>query len=208
MEPPRRRGKDSGTVHGCGQLRITPAWAGKSRPSPASEMPTKDHPRVGREKFLWRLRRESILGSPPRGRGKLQLGKLCVDVGGITPAWAGKSGSSAAVRSGAWDHPRVGGEKGARRGPALGRTGSPPRGRGKEGLADRQAGVEGITPAPAGKSRFPGIAPALVWDHPRMGGEKASSSPIRDFLMGSPPRGRGKGGPHDFFPLGPGITPA
>ena len=28
--PPHGRGKDSGTVHGCGQLRITPALAGKS----------------------------------------------------------------------------------------------------------------------------------------------------------------------------------
>ena len=33
------------------QSGITPAQAGKSRPSPASEMPTKDYPRVGGEKI-------------------------------------------------------------------------------------------------------------------------------------------------------------
>ena len=49
--PPRGRGKDKerwATGHGEG---ITPAQAGKSRPSPASEMPTKDYPRVGGEKI-------------------------------------------------------------------------------------------------------------------------------------------------------------
>ena len=48
--PPRGRGKDSGTVHGCGQLRITPAWAGKSREIPLHLRAAKDHPRVGGEK--------------------------------------------------------------------------------------------------------------------------------------------------------------
>ena len=49
--PPRGRGKDSGTVHGCGQLRITPAWAGKSREIPLHLRAAKDHPCVGGEKL-------------------------------------------------------------------------------------------------------------------------------------------------------------
>ena len=49
--PPHGRGKDSGTVHGCGQLRITPALAGKSREIPLHLRAAKDHPRVGGEKF-------------------------------------------------------------------------------------------------------------------------------------------------------------
>ena len=69
--PPRGRGKDSGTVHGCGQLRITPAWAGKRCSSGRCCMRQRDHPRVGGEKT------ENITpsiyeqGSPPRRRGKV-----------------------------------------------------------------------------------------------------------------------------------------
>ena len=50
--PPRGRGKDSGTVHGCGQLRITPAWAGKRARCPCWCAGGQDHPRVGGEKSL------------------------------------------------------------------------------------------------------------------------------------------------------------
>ena len=50
-------------------------------------------------------------GSPPRGRGKVEL-SVCQCFGaGITPAWAGKrQGGLPAVRKNR-DHPRVGGEK-------------------------------------------------------------------------------------------------
>ena len=71
------------------------------------------------------------MGSPPRMRGK--VGGLADDdaVGGITPAYAGKSGKALWNPPGAWDHPRVCGEKT----PAvINRAcvgGSPPRMRGK-----------------------------------------------------------------------------
>ena len=68
--PPRGRGKDSGTVHGCGQLRITPAWAGKSREIPLHLRAAKDHPCVGGEKGTQGLKGQAWEGSPPHGRGK------------------------------------------------------------------------------------------------------------------------------------------
>ena len=49
--PPRGRGKAEQQAYEQLQSGITPAQAGKSRPSPASEMPTKDYPRVGGEKI-------------------------------------------------------------------------------------------------------------------------------------------------------------
>ena len=132
------------------------------------------------------------LGSPPRGRGKVVVSSMVTAPSRITPAWAGKSGSSAAVRSGAWAHPRVGGEKGARRGPALGRTGSPPRGRGKAVKFRCTCGLQRITPAWAGKSRSAGLWAARHRDHPRMGGEKFCRVRLCPMCQGSPPRGRGK----------------
>ena len=70
------------------------------------------------------------------------------------------------------DHPRVCGEKRTRCGCLAGRTGSPPRMRGKaiHGLA---LGVHaGITPAYAGKSDGTIVEGKLNRDHPRVCGEK------------------------------------
>ena len=89
-------------------------------------------------------------------------------------------------------NPRVGGEKGARRGPALGRTGSPPHGRGKDGESTGIGGADGITPAQAGKSYCPATRSFWSWDHPRADGEKSAASVPRYPGSGSPPRGRGK----------------
>ena len=50
--------------------------------------------------------------------------------------------------------------------------GSPPRGRGKDGILVHGLEKEGITPAWAGKSSCRFILGQLAWDHPRVGGEK------------------------------------
>ena len=86
--------------------------------------------------------------------------------------------------------------------------GSPPRGRGKEGLADRQAGVEGITPALAGKSQHGAAKRRLYRDHPRVGGEKWFWTSIPSGLVGAPPRRRGKDYSDCTKELRLGITPA
>ena len=68
--PPRGRGKGEQKLLLFQPLRITPAWAGKSRLDYYFPQFAKDHPRVGGEK----LKTSEILpanrGSPPRGRGK------------------------------------------------------------------------------------------------------------------------------------------
>ena len=75
-------------------------------------MPSQtDHPRVGGEKTDDHLKGLRDLGSPPHGRGKGLLGGGLTGLGGITPAWAGKSGKGARSDGGCWDHPRVSGEK-------------------------------------------------------------------------------------------------
>ena len=130
--PPRGRGKAYIFPTFWGVERITPAWAGKSAAITARACWPRDHPRVGGEKdselFLCRTR----VGSPPRGRGKVQRPKRRKPGSRITPAWAGKSSSSMRVVQSSRDHPRVGGEKIIRMTTPKYPVGSPPRGRGKD----------------------------------------------------------------------------
>lgn len=159
---------------------------------PAMTGTPRDHPRVGGEKELDDRFKTAELGSPPRRRGKVHSQLLVVGIVRITPAWAGKSLFCFAAAVPIQDHPRMGGEKSLGFRFVLAGPGSPPRGRGKALPGRQLAEPRGITPAQAGKICSDCRCSNRRWDHPRMGGEKASSSPIRDFLMGSPPRGRGK----------------
>ena len=129
--PPRMRGKETELRLPIGELRITPAYAGKRQGNKISNTQYTDHPRVCGEKRDLFPAAWSYAGSPPRMRGK---GQICPRRGlqrGITPAYAGKRLNTSSVPALYRDHPRVCGEKGAterrqRRGP-----GSPPRMRGK-----------------------------------------------------------------------------
>ena len=170
--PPRRRGKAKERNVQLNLTRITPAWAGKSYGTDGKMPWLWDHPRVGGEKSKHCRASTSLVGSPPRGRGKgPHLEKTAVR-GGITPAWAGKRRLSMLGCVAFWDHPRVGGEKLRVCWGDIVAWGSPPRGRGKgwnpcwRGLLNR------ITPAWAGKSPASRQQSPSPRDHPRVGGEK------------------------------------
>ena len=110
------------------------------------------------------------------------------------------------VRS--WDHPRVCGEKSTAPGRRSGKTGSPPRMRGKvPGVPPPYCG-SGITPAYAGKRAAPSGSSMASWDHPRVCGEKPWRSPAAPGTQGSPPRMRGKAASTASTSLKTGITPA
>ena len=109
--PPRMRGKACLTLIIRLLLGITPAHAGKSLPAVLKCPPTRDHPRVCGEKRRVRSWRALLLGSPPRMRGKVFIGQVCIAPKGITPACAGKSLRPDNNPSTSWDHPRVCGEK-------------------------------------------------------------------------------------------------
>ena len=69
---------------------ITPAYAGKSR-FPSSTAPyRRDYPRACGEKFNLKEMSKTLLGSPPRVRGKGVVDVLVPEPFGITPAYAGK----------------------------------------------------------------------------------------------------------------------
>ena len=130
--PPRGRGKVLDVVRFVGFLRITPAWAGKSRRGHIRTEADQDHPRVGGEKNSSGGLELIDFGSPPRGRGKARgvLYSVCKER--ITPAWAGKSNLLGQSPWKSEDHPRVGGEKRFPHRSLLRHPGSPPRGRGKD----------------------------------------------------------------------------
>ena len=125
-------------------------------------------------------------------RGKVHFLKIGLNERGITPACAGKSWLFWISAGVFWDHPRVCGEKPAVAALSMGFSGSPPRMRGKAQGADRLDCRVGITPACAGKSRFPSSKAPSRRDHPRVCGEKSGQGAKKKKQVGSPPRVRGK----------------
>ena len=134
----------------------------------------------------------TVLGSPPRMRGKVQpLGERGSQAG-ITPAYAGKSRSVQGPAGNSGDHPRVCGEKLFRFILVLHPLGSPPRMRGKAAQSAKEAKTVGITPAYAGKRLRSAGSATAARDHPRVCGEKSYAATIWRITQGSPPRMRGK----------------
>ena len=125
-------------------------------------------------------------------RGKAEIKRPAACESGITPAYAGKRCRLPVLIPLRWDHPRVCGEKS--KGVAVGwrDVGSPPRMRGKGQHEPCPVWRRGITPAYAGKSVNTVETTQLVWDHPRVCGEKNECHYSLDEGLGSPPRMRGK----------------
>ena len=174
--PPRVRGKENHAVRCWGVYRITPACAGKRAVIAATDAIPRDHPRVCGEKAAPTTGRASILGSPPRVRGKVNSLITNYNNVGITPACAGKSGQGRLYLGVLWDHPRVCGEKRLEAEISGNARGSPPRVRGKACPQLRSVCRCRITPACAGKSTAGSILPLLRKDHPRVCGEKTKES--------------------------------
>ena len=109
--PPRVRGKEQGGGREESEKGITPARAGKSPISQNARGVSRDHPRACGEKVDEVLINESLLGSPPRVRGKGFRKNVENMPTGITPARAGKSTDLRKHISCSRDHPRACGEK-------------------------------------------------------------------------------------------------
>ena len=128
--------------------------------------------------------------------------------GGITPAYAGKRTGARRWPPGAWDHPRIRGEKLFCLSRLPCRLGSPPHTRGKVPFPALRNPLCGITPAYAGKRQTRSTRTILWRDHPRIRGEKGAVVNSIVCLSGSPPHTRGKVIVIHVSPSSPGITPA
>ena len=150
--PPRVRGKAHAAVLHGGEIRITPAYAGKRAATAHPAAAHWDHPRVCGEKCFSEEHPQIRLGSPPRVRGKDQKPPRSLLRHWITPACAGKRLCGAASAGNSMDHPRVCGEKGETATNVCNGLGSPPRVRGKDAAVVLLHSIDRITPACAGKS--------------------------------------------------------
>ena len=126
----------------------------------------------------------------------------------ITPAYAGKSLPLLSSMCISEDHPRLCGEKGSSVPGGDCFWGSPPPMRGKGELPCPVNGLNGITPAYAGKSFFDDPPKSLFEDHPRLCGEKTKSRCRFSSSKGSPPPMRGKVLQQSDRKPHSGITPA
>ena len=131
-------------------------------------------------------------GSSPRGRGKRDLCPLGGVVGGLIPAWAGKT-HGGTFRCGVLTaHPRVGGENSHPSRHRRWKKGSSPRGRGKPPQRTLPCRLTRLIPAWAGKTSGLSHTVASAGAHPRVGGENFLGLFGRWAIPGSSPRGRGK----------------
>ena len=110
----------------------------------------------------------------------------------ITPAYAGKRPVVAAVLNRVRDHPRLCGEKFVKSFKHVRTPGSPPPMRGKAICRRMMKNAGRITPAYAGKSQLIVVFQNLLWDHPRLCGEKLEAYMAQQKASGSPPPMRGK----------------
>ena len=88
--PPHMRGKERGLFVVAGSLRITPAYAGKSKKLAGRKPGFWDHPRICGEKTSFFSIPYLVSGSPPHMRGKATYPAGASQNVGITPAYAGK----------------------------------------------------------------------------------------------------------------------
>ena len=150
--PPRVRGKQSESSVESSAPGITPACAGKTCRNGFLVCLDWDHPRACGENAAEMLSGSRFEGSPPRMRGKPDLGYFFRRVKGITPAHAGKTRRVARKEMPERDHPRACGENTLSRPSRLRGAGSPPRMRGKRCPASIALSAGRITPAHAGKT--------------------------------------------------------
>ena len=206
--PPLTRGKEPLRCSSSSISRITPAYAGKSVHFAQMSCHLRDHPRLRGEKGLGLIVAGGAGGSPPLTRGKGLLYRQLRAVWRITPAYAGKRIVDGDKTLDFEDHPRLRGEKYKLRLHDMTFMGSPPLTRGKAWGGGGGAGGWRITPAYAGKSRYPYRWNGRSKDHPRLRGEKYTLCPSRENADGSPPLTRGKACPTHFRQPQSGITPA
>ena len=141
-------------------------------------------------------------------RGKVSSAAKCRRRRGITPAHAGKRTAGGMFQRPTGDHPRACGEKRMRAMRGRGRTGSPPRMRGKVPPHCSAIAIARITPAHAGKSVVIDFITGIAQDHPRACGEKFQRIFCFGYYQGSPPRMRGKDDKGIWYGYLNGITPA
>ena len=172
--------------------QLIPAWAGKTTLRVGQQDRPTAHPRVGEENASSLAMSLALIGSSPRGRGKPIVTLAAFTVARLIPARAGKTPAVASRASGAWAHPRAGGENSVCEELEPPSGGSSPRGRGKPPMLMLSDPTTRLIPARAGKTSWSRPPTLTARTHPRAGGENNRTSAALRAREGSSPRGRGK----------------
>ncbi|SES04329.1 hypothetical protein SAMN05443377_1391 [Propionibacterium cyclohexanicum] len=187
---------------------LTPAFAGKTGAPSSSRRCRRAHPRIRGEDAGPQTPPRFHRGSPPHSRGRLPNPADQHASSGLTPAFAGKTGGPRRCIAATPAHPRIRGED-AGAGAGLSRVmGSPPHSRGRPYAGVVEAGVEGLTPAFAGKTRSPQRWGDDERAHPRIRGEDQGGDGAGRAPRGSPPHSRGRQHVRCFVFSDGGLTPA
>ena len=91
-------------------LRIIPAYAGSTKPTPWMGRPWRDHPRIRGEHPIAAKPDNLVMGSSPHTRGAPDDGAQFGRCSGIIPAYAGSTRGTGTTRGLRSDHPRIRGE--------------------------------------------------------------------------------------------------
>ena len=173
-------------------IGITPAGAGKTALTNATERVQRDHPRRCGENYGNLDSYDAWEGSPPQVRGKRFLRTIPHQQQRITPAGAGKTDAVEHFLQLFQDHPRRCGENLDYLFRIRIVQGSPPQVRGKRRRAASCLQGSRITPAGAGKTALQAAMSQPSLDHPRRCGENRRTRCPGLNRLGSPPQVRGK----------------
>ena len=164
---PRVRGKLSSCLAGLFAVRIIPARAGQTHERKEMQKRASDHPRACGANQTTFLRRQHVIGSSPRVRGKPVTPAASPLRRRIIPARAGQTGVMTISSMTSPDHPRACGANSDGHRGEWGPDGSSPRVRGKRTSSPR-CGIGGrIIPARAGQTTIPRAERFPKTDHPR-----------------------------------------
>ena len=150
--PPHARGRHKQSFQGDGDVRLTPACAGKTLTSTGRNWKPTAHPRMRGEDVSRPSPSRFTFGSPPHARGRLRPRQRRMALDRLTPACAGKTPGTNTAPPANPAHPRMRGEDGGIAVFGSGIDGSPPHARGRHGSLRRLVLRPRLTPACAGKT--------------------------------------------------------
>ena len=171
--------------------RFIPACAGNASPEPAAPIARPVLPRVCGERCQQVCQRFCDVGSSPRVRGTPNVRVRVSVERRFIPACAGNAGSARAAEQLPAVHPRVCGERERARSESRRDLGSSPRVRGTRDDLRRGERQIRFIPACAGNASPPAGAKVSAPVHPRVCGERPTTSTAICASFGSSPRVRG-----------------
>ena len=169
------------------QSRITPTYAGSTRPADGWSAPPQDHPHLRGEHRMSLKTFSDSRGSPPPTRGALNVDRRPRLPVRITPTYAGSTRQQIWRRNPCTDHPHLRGEHRQRQ--------------------QRVRVRRRITPTYAGSTHHNSFTSIRIRDHPHLRGEHIFKTSRSHHSPGSPPPTRGARDDELRFKSSSRITP-